>query len=58
MQPTELERAISDIVHHIFKRPVLSVSPADSLLQVGTFLAIGPHSVSRENGVISTPKGT
>jgi predicted transcriptional regulator len=43
MQPTELERAISDIVHHIFKRPVLSVSPADSLLQVGTFLAIGPQ---------------
>ena len=42
MQLTELERAISDIVHHIFKRPVLSVSPADSLLQVGTFLAIGP----------------
>ena len=36
MQPTELERAISDIVHHIFKRQVLpSVSPADSLLQVG-----------------------
>ena len=36
-------RAISDIVPHIFKRPVLSVSLADSLLQVGTFLAIGPQ---------------
>lgn len=43
MQLTELERPISDIVPHIFKRPVLSVSPADSLLQVGTFLAIGPQ---------------
>lgn len=43
MQIAELERPISDIVPHIFKRPVLSVSPADSLLQVGTFLAIGPQ---------------
>ena len=34
---------IRDIVPHIFKRPVLSVSPTDSLLQVGTFLAIGPQ---------------
>ena len=43
MQLTELERPISDVVPHIFKRPVLSVSPADSLLQAGTFLAIGPQ---------------
>jgi predicted transcriptional regulator len=43
MPLAELERPISDIVPHIFKRPVLSVSPADSLLQVGTFLAIGPQ---------------
>ena len=43
MQLTELERPISDIVPHIFKRPVLSVRQADSLLQVGTFLAIGPQ---------------
>lgn len=43
MQLTELERPISDIVPHIFKRPVLTVNPADSLLQVGTFLAIGPQ---------------
>ncbi len=43
MQLKEVERPISDIVPHIFKRPVLSVSPADSLLQVGTFLAIGPQ---------------
>src|SRR5215207_5748165 len=43
MQLTELERPISDVVPHIFKRPVLSVSQADSLLQVGTFLAIGPQ---------------
>jgi CBS domain-containing protein len=43
MQLTELEMPISDIVPHIFKRPVLSVSPADSLLQAGTFLAIGPQ---------------
>jgi predicted transcriptional regulator len=43
MQLTELERPISDVVPHIFKRPVLSVSPVDSLLQAGTFLAIGPQ---------------
>jgi CBS domain-containing protein len=43
MQLAELERPISDVVPHIFKRPVLSVSPADSLLQAGTFLAIGPQ---------------
>jgi hypothetical protein len=43
MQLTELERPITDIVPHIFKRPVLSVSPTDSLFQVGTFLAIGPQ---------------
>jgi predicted transcriptional regulator len=44
MQLTELERKqISDIIPHIFKRPVLSVSPTDSLLQIGTFLAIGPQ---------------
>jgi predicted transcriptional regulator len=43
MQLTELERPISDIVPHISKRPVLSVRQADSLLQVGTFLAIGPQ---------------
>jgi CBS domain-containing protein len=43
MQLTELERPISDVVPHIFKRPVLSVSPSDSLLQTGIFLAIGPQ---------------
>ena len=43
MQILELERPISDIVPHIFKRPVLSISPADLLLQAGTFLAIGPQ---------------
>jgi predicted transcriptional regulator len=43
MQLTELERPIFDIVPHIFKRPLLSVSPSDSLLQVATFLAIGPQ---------------
>jgi CBS domain-containing protein len=43
MQLTELESPISDVVPHIFKRPVLSVGPADSLLQAGTFLAIGPQ---------------
>jgi CBS domain-containing protein len=42
MQLAELERPISDIIPHIFKRPVLSVSPTDSLLQAGVFLAIGP----------------
>jgi predicted transcriptional regulator len=43
MQLIELESPISDIALHVFKRPILSVSPADSLLQVGTFLAIGPQ---------------
>lgn len=43
MQLTELEKPIGDIAPHIFKRPVLSVSPDDSLLHVGTFLAIGPQ---------------
>jgi CBS domain-containing protein len=43
MQLTELERPISDVVPHIFKRPVLSVSPSDSLLQTGIFLSIGPQ---------------
>ncbi len=43
MQHSELETPIRDIVPHIFKRPVLSVSPKDSLLQVGTFLAVGPQ---------------
>jgi CBS domain-containing protein len=43
MQLIELEMPISDIVSHIFKRPILSVKAADSLLQVGTFLAIGPQ---------------
>jgi predicted transcriptional regulator len=43
MQLTELERPIFDIVPHIFKRPLLSASPSDPLLQVATFLAIGPQ---------------
>ena len=43
MQLTELERPISDVVPHIFKRPVLTVGPSDSLLEAGTFLAIGPQ---------------
>jgi CBS domain-containing protein len=43
MQLAELERPISDVLPHIFKRPVLSVSPADSVLQAGIFLAIGPQ---------------
>lgn len=43
MQSIKLERPISDIVPHILRRPVLSVSPSDSLMQVGTFLAIGPQ---------------
>src|SRR5437870_3745451 len=43
MQLLELERPISDVVPHIFKRPVLTVRPNDSLLYVGTFLATGPQ---------------
>jgi CBS domain-containing protein len=43
MQLAELESPISDVVPHIFKRPVLSVSPEDSLLQAGILLATGPQ---------------
>ncbi|AFU58958.1 CBS domain-containing protein [Candidatus Nitrososphaera gargensis Ga9.2] len=43
MQLAETERPIFDIVPHIFKRPLLSASPSDPLLQVATFLAIGPQ---------------
>lgn len=38
-----LEKPISEIVPHIFKRPLLYVGPSDSLMQVATFLAIGPQ---------------
>lgn len=43
MQLTEIERPIFDIVPHIFRRPLLSASASDPLLQVVTFLAIGPQ---------------
>jgi predicted transcriptional regulator len=43
MQITEVEKPVIDIFPHIFRRPLLSVSPNDSLLQVATFLAIGPQ---------------
>lgn len=38
-----LEKPISEIVPNVFKRPLLFVSPSDSLLQAATFLAIGPQ---------------
>jgi len=43
MKQLEVEGAISELVPHIFKRPLLHVAPTDSLLKVGTFLAIGPQ---------------
>jgi predicted transcriptional regulator len=43
MRPTEAEGKIAELVPHIFKRPLLHVAPTDSLLKVGTFLAIGPQ---------------
>lgn len=43
MQLRGLEKPISEIVPHIFRRPLLYVGPSDSLLQVATFLAIGPQ---------------
>jgi predicted transcriptional regulator len=43
MQMTILNKPIKETVPHIFKRPLLSVSPSDSLLHVGTFLAVGPQ---------------
>lgn len=42
-QLTQLEQPISDVVPHIFKRPLLHVNPSDSLLTVATFLALGPQ---------------
>lgn len=39
----DLERPISDIVPHIFKRPVLRVSSDTPLLEAGIFLALGPQ---------------
>lgn len=43
MKPTEAEGKIVELVPHIFKRPLLHVAPMDSLLKVGTFLAVGPQ---------------
>lgn len=43
MAQFELDRPISDVVPHIFKRPILTVDQKDSLLQAGTFLALGPQ---------------
>lgn len=43
MQLSELDTPISEAVPHIFKRPLLYVSSSDPLLQVATFLAIGPQ---------------
>ncbi len=43
MQLAEIERPIFVAVPHIFKRPLLSSCPSDPLLQVATFLAIGPQ---------------
>jgi CBS domain-containing protein len=37
------QKSIREAVPHIFRRPVLSVEPHDSLLKAGTFLAIGPQ---------------
>lgn len=42
-QSIQLEQPISDVVSHIFKRPLLHVNPSDSLLTVATYLAIGPQ---------------
>ena len=39
----DLDRPIGDIVPHIFKRPILYVRPSDPMLQVATYLAIGPQ---------------
>lgn len=38
-----LDSSLSDAVPHIFKRPLLEVSPADPIVKVATFLAIGPQ---------------
>lgn len=43
MHLIELKAPISKIVPHIFKRPLIHVSPTDSLLKVETFLALGPQ---------------
>ncbi len=38
-----MSQTIRAAVPHIFKRPVLSVGPAASMLEVATFLAVGPQ---------------
>lgn len=38
---TILNKPIKEAVPHIFKWPLLSVGPSDSLLHAGTFLALG-----------------
>jgi|SRR5581483_22539 len=43
MQLAGLEQSISKAIPHIFRRPLLSVRKSDSMLQVATFLAIGPE---------------
>jgi predicted transcriptional regulator len=43
MQTAILNKPIKETVPHIFKRPLLSVNPSDSLMQVGAFLALGPQ---------------
>jgi predicted transcriptional regulator len=41
---TKVEQvSINEAFPHIFKRPLLAVHPSDSLMTVGTFLAIGPQ---------------
>lgn len=43
MQLIELDAPICEAVPHILKRPLLYVNPSDSLLEVATFLAVGPQ---------------
>ncbi len=42
-QSIRREQPISEVVPHIFKRPLLHVNPFDPLLTVATFLALGPQ---------------
>jgi len=44
MRPLDLASIpIIDAAAHIFRRPCMSVNPTDQMLQIATFLAIGPQ---------------
>ena len=49
---------IIDAAAHIFRRPCLFVDPTDKMLQIATFLAIGPQIYADGLVVIDDKKET